>query len=183
MNKISQKQKIIEAIGEGTMGSSSGVLGGLYFTESVLIIVLLGGVGAVLGKVLFPLLVDGIPKLSFIKKKMLPIIKLKKAITLFVIFLLLVGYGYLTIDTYSKGQKLYTTAKVKLKEQPGVGGKTFATVRSNSEVTYLDKGWKRIRWYEDGKKFFSFWRKVSDQNGRVGWIYGGYLTDDKQQLY
>ena len=180
MHKLSQKQKIIEALGEETMGSASGVVGGLYFTESVLIIVLIGGFGAVLGKVLFPFLVDTIPKLSFIKNKTHHIMSLRKVIALFVIFLLVLGYGYLTIDNYSKGQKLYTTAKVQLKEQSGVGGKAITIFKSNSEVTYLDKGWKRIRWYEDGNKFFNFWRKVRDQNGRIGWIYGGYLTQHRQ---
>lgn len=179
MNKIFQKQKIIEAIGEGTMGSSSGVVGGLYFTEDILLIILLGGIGAVLGKVIFPLLVEIIPKLLNIKNKTISKIRFKKIIIVFVIVLLGSGYGYLTIDNYSKGQKLYTIAKVKLKKQPGVGGKTLTYIKSNSEVTYLEKGWKRIRWYEDGKRFFSFWRKVKDQNGRIGWIYGGYLSDYK----
>ena len=179
MNNISQKQKIIEALGEGTMGTTSGMLGGLYFTENVIIILLLGAAGAVFGKVLFPVLVQKISGFFVAKYKTLPKLRLKKVIALFVIFLLVLGYSYLTIDTYSKGQKLYTTTRVKLKEKPGVGGKTISVFKTNTEVIYLNKGWKRIRWHEGGKRFFKFWRKVIDQNGRVGWIYGGYLDEQK----
>jgi hypothetical protein len=180
MNKFSNQQKIIEALGEGTLGSASGIIGGLYFSENMLLLLILGGVGAVLGKVLIPQLVDNITKLSFIKKKIIPIKRLKLSVAVFMIFLLVVGYGYLTIDNYSKGQKLYTKTQVKLKEHPGVGGNTITIVNSNSEVTYLDKGWKRLRWYEDGKRFFNFWRKVRVQNGKIGWIYGGYLAEQRQ---
>lgn len=179
MNKFSNQQKIIEALGEGTLGSASGIVGGLYFSENMLLLLILGGIGAVLGKVLFPQFVDKIPKLSFIKNKITSIKRLKFSVAVFIIFLLIVGYGYLTIDTYSKGQKLYTTTQVKLKEHPGVGGNTIIIMNSNSEVTYLDKGWKRLRWHEDGKRFFNFWRKVRAKNGKIGWIYGGYLVEQR----
>lgn len=180
MNKFSNKKKIIESLGEGTLGSASGIIGSLYFSESIVILVLLGGVGALFGKVLFPQLMEKIPHLSFIKKKKIPIKWVKQAVTFFVFILLVIGYSYLTIDTYTKGQKLYTTTLVKLKELPGVGGNTISMVKANSEVTYLDNGWKRLRWHEGGKRFFNFWRKIRDQNGKIGWIYGGYLSENRQ---
>jgi len=170
------RQKITEAIGEGTMGSASGIIGGLYFTENTFIIVVLGGIGAIIGRVLFPIMIEKFPKLN-IQNKTLFKMNGKITVSLIIGLLLFSSYGYLTIDNYVKGQYLYTTTNVKLKNSPGTGGTEVTILKPNSKVIYLDKNWKRIRWHEDGQKFFNFWRKVKDQNGRIGWIYGGYLEE------
>lgn len=103
--------------------------------------------------------------------------KNKKSFLSIIVLVFFIFSVYLTVPIYKRGETLKITASVlKAKKEPGVGGYTIKRLKKGETVMYLDKLWKRTRFYENGFHW-NFWLKVKMKNGEIGWIYGSYTVN------
>ena len=175
-------RKTIEAFADGAIGVLFGILIASYFFENPTMLVIGGGIGAIVGRIVFPFFLDVCLKIINLIKEIdisIAAVKYKTFFVIICILIVLVGFYYMTVDNYDKGQRLYVTTSVQLKREPGVGGTKIRTLKSGESVIYINKLWKRTRWHESGNRYHSFWREVKTNKNEVGWVYGAYLTEDR----
>lgn len=100
----------------------------------------------------------------------------KKLIGIVILLAGAVLFSYVAIiDGYKTGQQIYTITNVNARSSPELDSPSLFTISRNTKVFYGGRSWRRYRIRLPSGYGFEYWRKIEDQSGRTGWVYGEYL--------
>jgi len=84
------------------------------------------------------------------------------------------------IDNYRIGQNVFVVVEngqsVHLRSGPGKEFDSVGLAQNGLLVQYTGRGWRRLHFKREDKRYFEYWRRVYTQEHPVAWIYGAYLS-------